>query len=103
MRTTVDGIELIRAFDAAQRRVKSAEDQAYRAQSALTEAKCALGEWLVPKDATIGDVFCLAVGDAFLEVRVIDRRAFQEGGGEVSLGLDYVVGWRNGVAPRKGL
>lgn len=94
------GLDLVRKFHAAGERLRMARASENNARVDLSNAETVLVRWLVPKDAKIGEVYCLAVGDGFMDVHVVQSDARSVESSERSNEKRYVVGWRNGHVPR---
>lgn len=61
---------LIEAWEHAQQRVETARRELSRAGCDLDNAIIALGKWMRPDDAEVGEVFCVWWGDNLIEVTV---------------------------------
>lgn len=107
---TNEGLNLIRRFDNARRRHEDAKRDANSASCEVSNAESELVRWLVPKDAKIGETFCVPVQEAFLEVYIDKSVAYSVGGLDGSAGEKTehitpkpVVRWRNGIQPKRGV
>lgn len=85
---TIEGIEKIRRFHRAEQRIDHLKKDLGSWESELEAASAEVVAWLAPPDAVLNETFSIAVGEAFLNVRVIGEKKFE-------------VSWRNGKRPRR--
>jgi CheY-like chemotaxis protein len=85
-----DGLSLLAGLRQAKSEQNSAECE-------LSNAENEIAKWLLPKNATKGETFLLAVGSKFLRVCLDERVAHSEGG-QVRI-PKIVVDWRDGQPP----
>ena len=93
------GLDLIRRLLSARESLRRAESQRNGATCDVANAENALAAWLVPKDAKVGEVYCLAVGKAFLQARMVERVLHPVGGGTATREARPVFEWRGGHPP----
>lgn len=63
------GLHLIETWAKQRRERRRIEHQLETAKQGELNAQHAIGEWLIPEDAGLGESFTLAVGNGFLSVR----------------------------------
>lgn len=97
---TNDGLELVKRWNGATNSLTSARRQVSSAECELANAESELVKWLVPKDAKIGAVFCLPIGDAFVQI-LIDRKVSYGDDGKEHVEPRPAVSWRDGKRPSK--
>lgn len=61
-----EGAQLIETWQRAVKDLADAKQAEIRASCALSNAKNALGKWLTPHDAKVGEVFCVWQGDSLI-------------------------------------
>ena len=64
----VEGEKLVAAWESAKERVERLKGDINRAECELANATTALGAWMTPKDAKIGEQFCVWHGSDMLTV-----------------------------------
>ena len=97
------GLELVRSWNFATHDLDEKLELVSRARSQVERTAAALVEWLVPENAQPGERYCLAVGDAFLEVHITKEEQHTIGEGPSTWRKKPVVQWRNGHRPGKGM
>lgn len=90
MMTAEQGLHTVKLWCLAHSVTEQKRVEYSTAMSVEAEHIGALAKWLVPDDAKPGELFHLAVGDAFLEVEVFEDEVEN---------LSYGVRWRNGQPP----
>lgn len=98
LKPTNSGLNLIKEWARLKEHMQRCETDLEVAKSNVKIAGQKLGEWLVPKDASVGEKFSLAVHDGFLHVEIGEERSQSNSGG---LFRTYKYTWRN--YPREGL
>lgn len=99
------GLDLIRRVMNAHLALEYAKSSVNSASCEVSNAENDLCKWLVPKGAKLGDVFCVPVDSTFLQVRMIERKAYSVEGPDHApetktiQELIPVVEWRDGVRP----
>lgn len=100
---TNKGLDLIRQWISAQERKQRAWSEHNSASCEVSNATSELVKWIVPKNAKLGDVFCIPVLSTFLQVRMIEKKSHSAGKDEETgreiITLEPVVGWREGLPP----
>ncbi len=72
-KVTFVGEELITRWTQATQHVEDLKQSLIMAECAVANANNALGKWLMPCDAKIGEVFSVWHGDSLIEVTVTER------------------------------
>lgn len=71
------GVEKIKYWEQCVERVKRAKREVNSGETDLANATISVGNWLVPNDANVGEVFHIAVGNGWLQVKKLENRDFE--------------------------
>lgn len=96
MKVNNAGITLVNQLLRDQKTLEQAKNNVNSVSCDVSNSQNALIKWLVPKDAEIGQVFCLPVENVWLHVKVVQSEARREDGTQ-SAAKDYEFEWK----PRK--
>ena len=73
---THEGKDLIDRWQRAQEKLALLKSQVTGAECALTNATNALGKWLSPDDAKIGEIFCVWHGDSLISTECVEQNRY---------------------------
>jgi hypothetical protein len=83
-----EGVRLIKEWEQAVAYLKAAQSSECQARNDLTAATRALGTWMLPPDAKVGESFNIAHGTAYLQVDYLSTNTFD-------------IRWRGNRRPRE--
>lgn len=77
-----EGLDLIRRWDTAQKRVEAAKRELNSAEAELANSTNALGKWMVPapksgEQPPIGEQFNICIENGFLAVKQVSANDFE--------------------------
>lgn len=71
MEPTLEGIKLVKAWQAAEEYLARNKQEVVRAECDLSNAVTALGRWMCPGDVKPGEKFCVWYGDSLIQVELL--------------------------------
>ena len=97
-------LQLVRRLALAIKRHDEARIEVVRAEVEKANAESEIVKRLLPESYKIEDVFCFAVSDCWLEVRIKGKNVWSDPnsggvGGFIAV-PDPVIGWRDGRSPK---
>ena len=94
---TQEGKRLLRELISSEDGIKRAKSTLNKCESALLNARDALIKWIVPAGAVVGQTYCLAVGNVWLDVQLVDKEVVcidPDGSSYPMKETDYKISWR---------